>query len=226
MKKIVLLFSVFFILKFHIKAQDSLSFKEFRLGFGLSDAGINLYNKVGSEFNIQQKGSINLLTSASAGFNIKKFAFELGIDKGGQTNYMDSNLYTIGMTVSNLRLNFKYSLFNNWQNQINILSELGAQSIEFNIDSSSGTTKLFDLTSTVIEKDLIMAGIGIEYIYKLKIKNNRAFVYGTRVGYNLYIQENHWSKGYHVKYSPSGFKNNVTGNFYGTIFLGYRLYKM
>lgn len=220
MKYYSLFFSLF-LLQFSTKAQDSLFSHEVHVGMGVSNAGINLCNQIGKTYKFESWSDFYQNYNLSYALNSKKIAVEMGIDHGGI--FLGGEHLNVSATISNARLNFKYSLYNRAKNNINILSDLGAQLMTMKIDSAKENSKLLELSGTSLQKNFLTAGLGIEYIYKDKIKNHAGAIYGVRAGYNFYIHENPWTKGAVLKNSE--YSNRDLGYFYGCIFVGYRLYQ-
>ena len=96
------------------------------------------------------------------------------------------------------------------------------QAIRIMIDSTKDNSKIFETTSTRLEKDLLSLGLGLEYIHKSKITNSKGFIYGARATYNFYVHQSSWKKENY--YNNPGYSNKDLGYGQLSLFVGYRFY--
>ena len=219
MKKIPFLSFVIFFYCFNAKAQDTAHYWEMRFGAGGSNSGINLYNQIGSNFNLPDMGIASGVTSVSFVMGLKKFSMEAGIDFGSKDK--SANGYEFQSEILNARYSYKYRMVNTKHSDINVFGDLGIQTIGVQIDSINRRATLLDFTSTSFTKSFITVGPGVEYMYKL-MRARGGFVLGLRTSYNFYTVETEWAKGISKNYKE--YSDKDLGYFQITLFFGSRFF--
>jgi hypothetical protein len=192
MKKLYLFLSFILVLACKIFAQDSLGYRDLRAGFGVSNAGIKMFNAIGSNFNFPDFGYVSQVSSFSYSVGHKKYVMEMGIDFGSKDK--TTAQYDFQSEITNVRYSYKYRFINTKHSNLNLFGDFAIQSMSVQIDSINPKAKLLDFTSISILKSYITLGPGVEYIYKFFNNGTSTPILGMRASYNFYLYESDWQK--------------------------------
>ncbi len=218
MKKLSLFLSFTLLLACKINAQDSLGYRDLRAGFGVSNAGIKMFNSLGSNFNFPDFGYVSQVSCLSYVVGHKKYVMEMGIDFGDKHKSTDQ--YDFQSEITNIRYSYKYRAINTKHSDLNLFGDFAIQSMRVQIDSINPNAKLLDFTSISILKSYITLGPGVEYIYKFFNNGKSTPTLGVRASYNFYLYESDWQKAILLKRNE--YPDRDLGYFQASVFLGIR----